>query len=131
MSMQFSFGKRFLRTVILLGFLGCLMAQGTLQGDAVAGESLTARTEVSADSCGLTPNLCPSLNDSVSLVAPRLEIGVAIEFSVAFEDEDSVEMFRFDVHQRTFEADRTVVAAKLAPKLARKTRLSISPPLLV
>jgi hypothetical protein len=145
MSMQFSFGKGLFRTAMSLGFLGCLIAQGALQGEAVASEPLTATTEMLADASGLTPELCSSqwvnpntcraealrFNGSDSLANAPVVIGVPEEFSVAFEDEDSVEMFRFDVHQQTLEVDRTLIGARVAPKIARNTRLSISPPLLV
>ncbi len=128
-----------------LGFLGCLMAQGSGSGAAATSEPRTAATELRADASGPTPDFCDSRSASPntrevdalhsngfdSIATGPLEIGMPDEFGVAIEDEDSVEMFRFDVHQRTFESDRTVFAAKVAPKIARNTRLSISPPLLV
>ena len=125
--MQFSFGKGLLRAAMLLGFLGCLMAQGSLCGAAATSEPRAVTTELRADTSG------PALrsNGFDSIATGRVEIGMPDEFGVALEDEDSIEMFRFDVQQRTFGVDRTVRAAKAGPKIARNTRVSISPPLLV
>jgi hypothetical protein len=143
--MQFSFGKRLLRAAMSLGFLGCLMAQGSLLGAAATSEPLTVTTKTLADASGSNPGLGPSrfANPNVResdmvrvhafdfIATGPVQIGVPNEFSVVFEDEDSVEMFRFDVQQRILEGDRTVFAAKAGPKIARNTRVSISPPLLV
>jgi hypothetical protein len=134
MSMQFSFGKRLLRAAMSLGFLGCLTVQGNIQGEAAAGERPAASTAILVHASEVSPNTCRS--DALVFIASdsmtaRMEIGVPVEVGAAFEDEDSVEMFRFDVQQRTFNVDRAVAAAKAAPKIARNTRLSISPPLLV
>lgn len=117
-----------------LGFLGCLTFQGSIQSEAAAGERLAAPAAVLPHASGVSPNTCRSdalvFIASDSVTAP-IEIGMPDEFGVAIEDEDSVEMFRFDVQQRTFGGDRTVFASKVAPKIARNTRVSISPPLLV
>lgn len=143
--MQFFFGKGLLRAAVSLGFLGCLIAQGSLSGAAATSEPLTVTTETQADASGGMPGFCGSrlanpnrcagdalrFNCSDSTLTAPVEIGVPDEFGVAFEDEDSIEMFRFDIQQRTFAVDRTMIRAKVAPQFARNTRPSISPPLLV
>ena len=143
--MQFSFGRGLLRAALSLGFLACLIAQGSLFGAAATNEGLTVTTEAKADASGRTPdflgirlaNLNRSASDALcfncsdSTLANPVEIGLPEEFSVAVEDEDSIEMFRFDIQQRTFAVDRTMMGARASQKIARSTRLSISPPLLV
>jgi hypothetical protein len=59
------------------------------------------------------------------------EIGLADEFGVALEDDDSIEMLRIDIQQRTFGIDRVVVGPSLASTAGQRTRPNISPPLLV
>jgi hypothetical protein len=139
MSMQFSLGKGVIRAVISLGFLGCLMAQGSLLARSAASEPFTATTEVSADASGLTtddsryPN--PSAREGEALAFNEadslMEIGMPDEFSVAVEDEDSIEMFRFDIQERAFSLDRTVIGLKVISKVAQATRPNISSPLVV
>lgn len=142
--MQFSFGKGLLRAALSLGFLGSLIAQGSLSGVAATSESRTVTTETPAASPG-TSGFCGSrlasanrsegdafcFKCSGSTLTNPVEIGRPDEFGVAFEDEDSIEMFRLDVQQRTFAVDRTMIGAKATPKITRNTRPSISPPLLV
>jgi hypothetical protein len=147
MPIQFSLGNGLLRAAVSLAFLGCLVAEGTLYGQAAASEPLIVTSEAGTGAFGATPSFSGSqlaafagstcqadtlrFNCSASTLANPVEIGVPDEFGVAVEDEDSIEMFRFDIQQRTFVVDRTVIRAKAAPKIARSTRLSISPPLLV
>lgn len=140
--MQFSLGKGLLRAAMSLGFLGCLMAQGSLLGKAATSESWTV-TKALPNASGLTfgDNRCanPStraadafgFNGSDSMATVLVEIGMPDEFGVAVEDEDSIEMFRFDIQQRTFAIDRTMTGRKVVSKVAQTTRPSISPPLLV
>jgi hypothetical protein len=138
MSMQFSFGKGLLRAA-LLGFFSCLIAEGSLLSQAAASEPLTASTEALANTSALTPDANPStraaatlgFNGSDSVATILVDIGIPDESGVAVEDEDSIEMFRFDIQQRTFGIDRTMTGAKVAPKIARNTRPSFSSPLLV
>ena len=96
---------------------------------------------------GATPSFCGSrfavfagstyqgdalrFNCSDSMLTEPVEIGLPDEFGVALEDEDSIEMFRVDIQQRTFGIDRAVIGPKVASKVARNTRPNISPPLLV
>ena len=141
--MQFSLGKGLLRVAMLLGFLGCPIAQGSLLSQPATSEPLTVTTEALANASALTPSASwcanPStraadalgFNGSDSMATVVVQIGMPDEFGVAFEDEDSIEMFRFDVQQRAFSVDRTMIGAKAAPKIAWNTRPSISPPLLV
>jgi hypothetical protein len=139
MSLQFPLGKGLLRAAISLGFLGCLMAPGSLLGRSAASEHLTATIEVSADASGLTPSgsRCPNPSaregDALAFngADSMMEIGMPDEFSVAVEDEDSIEMFRLDIQQRTFAIDRTASGLKVVSKVAQATRPYISPPLLV
>lgn len=143
--MQLSLGKGFLRVAVLLGFMGCLIAQGNLFGAAASSEPLTATAETLANASARTAGFWdgrfsnPSRGESDALgfkscdsrLANPVEIGLPDEFGVSLEDEDSIEMFRFDVQQRTFAVDRTMIAAKAAPKIERNARPSISSPLLV
>jgi hypothetical protein len=143
MSMQFSFGKGLLRAAMWLGFLGCLIAQGNLLSQAATSEPLTVTTEALANASALTPGASRCANQSIgagdalrfngsdSMATGLVEIGMPDEFGLAVEDEDSIEMFRFDVQQRTFKVDRRLIGAKAATKIAWNTRPSISPPLLV
>jgi hypothetical protein len=143
MSMQFSLGKGLLRAAMLLGFLGCLIAQCSLLSRAATSEPLTVPTETVANASGLTPgdSRCANLslravdalglNGSDSMATVLVEIGMPDEFGVAVEDEDSIEMVRFNAQKRAFRVDRTLIGAKAAPKIAWNTRPSISPPLLV
>jgi hypothetical protein len=138
MSMQFSFGKGLLRAA-LLGFLCCLSAQGNLHGQAATSEPLTVTTEALANASALMPDASRCVDSNARAAAvlgyngpdSMAEIGMPDEFGVAGEDEDSIEMFRFDVQQRTFSVDRAMIGAKAAPKIAWNTRPSFSPPLLV
>ena len=142
--MQFSFGKGLLRAAMSLGFLGCLMAQGTLADTTATSEPLTVTTETQADASGTpgfygsrsaNPNICEGIalrfNGSDSIATVGAEIGMPDEFSVAFEDEDSIELFRLDIQQRTFAIDRTAIGLKVVSKVAQATRPNISSPLLV
>lgn len=145
MSMQFSFGKGLLRAAVSLGFLGCLIAQGSLCGAGVASEPLTVTIEVRANASVGSPDFCGSrsanpnhgvsdalrFESSDSELTKPVEIGMPEEFGVAFEDEDSIEMFRFDVQQRAFALDRTAIGLKVVSKVAQATRPNISLPLLV
>lgn len=145
MSMQFSFGRGLLRAAMSLGFLGCLIAQGNLVSEAATSEPRTVPTGTLADASMGTPDFCSSqfanlqscessalcFTYSDSRLTAPVEIGVPDEFGIALEDEDSIEMFRLDIQQRTFSIDRAVIAPKVASKVARTTRPNISPPLLV
>jgi hypothetical protein len=144
MSMQLSLGKRLLRAAVSLGFMGCLIAQGNLFGAAAISERLTVTIETLANASAEPPDFCgialtASTHEgeilratcSASMLATSAEIGMPDELGVALEDEDSIEMFRFDVQQRTFGVDRTVMRARVVPRIARDTRPSFSSPLLV
>jgi hypothetical protein len=144
MSMQLSLGKGFLRAAVLLGFMGCLIAEGNLFGAAAPSERLTGTIETLANASAEAPDfrgiaLAGSIYQGdilrftgfASTLTTPAEIGMPDEFGVSLEDEDSIEMFRFDVQQRTFAVDRTMIAAKAAPKIERNARPSISSPLLV
>lgn len=143
--MQFSFGKGLLRAAMSLGFLGGLIAHGSLFSEAATNEPLTVTTETLTDASGVNPGFCGSrfanpstceggascFNGFESTRTDPAEIGLPDEFGIAFEDEDSIEMFRFDIQQRTFGIDRAVIGPQVVSKVARKTRPNISPPLLV
>lgn len=108
-------------------------------GKSAASEPLTATTEVLADASALMPDgtRCPNpsaragnalaFNGADSM----MEIGMPDEFSVAVEDEDSIEMLRFEIQERIFAVDRAMIGQKIVSKVAQTTRPSLSPPLLV
>lgn len=133
--MHLLFRHRLLRAAVslgfILGFLGCLVVTSKA-GTGAFGATPSfsgSRFAVFAGSTYQADAL--RFNCSDSMLTEPLEIGMPDEFGVALEDEDSIEMFRFDIQQRTFAVDRTMIRAKAAPKIARSTRPSISPPLLV
>jgi hypothetical protein len=154
--MQFSFGNGLLRAAVSLGFLGCLVAQETLCSQAAASEPLIVTSEAVMGAGGATPSFCGSwfanlnnayvpppsaafarsssqgdalsFNHSDSVLTEQMEIGLPDD-GVAFED--SVEMLRVDIQQRTFGIDQVAIAPQVASKAARNTRPNISPPLLV
>ena len=65
---------------------------------------------------------------SDSMLTDQMEI-VLSDDDVALED--SIEMLRVDIQQRTFGIDQVVIGPNVASKAARNTRPNISPPLLV
>jgi hypothetical protein len=124
--------------------MGCLIAQGNLFGAAATSEPLTGTSETLASASAITSDVCGialamsthegdilRFTGSASTLTAPMEIGMPDEFGVALEDEDSIEMFRFDVQQRTFGVDRTVMRARVVPRIARDARPSFSSPLLV
>ncbi len=71
------------------------------------------------------------VNTSGSCLTAQVKIGLPDEFGIALEDDDSIEMFRVDIEQRTFSFDREVIGTGFASKTARNIRPTISSPLLV
>jgi hypothetical protein len=65
------------------------------------------------------------------MLGVQLEIGLPDEFGAALEDDDSIEMLRADLQQRTYGVDRVVPKPGVASNAAAHRRLNISPPLLV
>ena len=159
--MQFSFANGLLRAAIspgfLLGFLGCLVAQKTHYSQATAGEPLIVTNEAavgayeaSSSFCGSrfanlnNPSVPPTtvfagrtyqgdalhFNCSDSILTEQVEMGLLDE-DVVLEDDDSIEMLRVDIQQRTFGIDQVVIGPKVASKAARNTRPNTSLPLLV
>ena len=136
MSIQFSLGKRLLRAAVSLGFLGCLIAAETGSSQAATSESsvVASKAVMGVDSAmpGFCGNRCANLNSCSDLMLTvQVEIGLSDEFGVVFEDDDSIEMLRVDIEQRTFGIDREVIGPGVTWKTARNIRPSISPPLLV
>jgi hypothetical protein len=132
MSIQFSLGKRLIRAAVSLGFLGCLIAAGTLPSQAATSEVSVVASKAVIGGAVATPGSCGSrcANPNDMLTA-QVEIGQSDEFGVAVEDDDSLEMLRVDIQQRTFGLDRKLIGLKIAVTTARNIRPSISPPLLV
>lgn len=134
MAIQFSVGSRLLlRAIVSLGFLAGLGGEN-LYSQASASEPLIVRSGA-APRMVLAGPTCKRhtlrFNYSKHSLTAQLEIGLPDEFGVAFEDDDSIEMFRFDIEQRTFGIDREMIGLGFASKTARNIRPSISPPLLV
>lgn len=130
MSIHFSLGKKLLRAAVSLGFLGCLIA-----GQAATNESSVAATKAVMGAGVATPDFCGSLCPIVGkcrlMLTLQVEIGLPGEFGIASEDDDSIEMLRVNIEQRTFGIDREVIGPGFASKTVRSVRPSISPPLLV
>jgi hypothetical protein len=119
-AMKSSFGNRLLRAALSLGFLvgllTCLVAEGSLQPQAGTSQRLNV-----ADALGF--------NYSDAILVDQVETGALEDFGAAFED--SGEMLRVDIHQRTFGIDQAGIGAKVVLKSVRNTHPNISPPLLV
>lgn len=135
MSIQFSLGKRLLRAAVSLGFLGCLIAAETVSSQAVTSESSVVASKAVIGGGLATPGFCESrcaASDNCDLaLTAQLQIAPPDEFGVALEDDDSIEMLRVDIQQRTFGIDRAVTGPRVGSKAVQRTRPSISPPLLV
>ena len=157
--MNFLFNDRLLRAAVslgfLLGFLGCLVAQQTLRSQPATSEPRLVASEAVFGAGGTTPGFpccrlaSPNKADVVSpraafesayrgdalpldsMLTGQVEIGLPDDFGVALEDEDSIEVFRLDIQQRTFGVDHAVIRPKVASKATWNTRPNISPPLLV
>jgi hypothetical protein len=144
MPIQFSLGTGLLRAAVLLGFLGCLVAQPTLHSQTATSEPLIVTGKALIGASGATPSFCASrsanLNNtsvpapsavfagSDSMLTNQVEI-VSSDDDIALED--SIEMLRVDVQQRTFGLHQVEIGPKIASKAALNTRPNISPPLLV
>jgi hypothetical protein len=122
MSIQFSLGKRLLRAAVSLGFLGCLIIAGNISNKAGLTSASGAPPSFGITRCA---------NPSDLFLNVHVEIGLTGEFGVALEDDDSIEMLRVDIQQRTFGIDRIVIGPGATSKNARSARPDISPPLLV
>ena len=136
MSMQFSLGKRLLRVAVSLGFLGCLIVAGIISSQAATSESAVVTSKAVSVASVAIPGFCgtkgaapTSISDFV--LSEQVEIGLPDEFGVALEDDDSIEMLRVDIRERTSGGDRAEVPPKFASTTAAQTRPNISPPLLV
>jgi hypothetical protein len=135
--MKFSFGNQLLRAAVLLGFLpgltAILVTQGISPGRAATSEppSIASKARTGAVLPGVTNQSDPLSFDGADSMLNPLESAPPEEFGVALEDDDSIEMFRVDVEQRTFGFDRGVTGPKVALKAVRNIPPSISPPLLV
>lgn len=136
--MQFVFGFGRLVAVVSLGFLGCLVAQGPLAGQAAptdpgfrASRFANLNTaDVPAPYATLAGARCDALCLGCSdfVLTEQVETCLTNDY-VALED--SIEMLRVGTQQRTFGIDHVVVGLQLASKVARNPCSSISPPLLV
>jgi hypothetical protein len=136
MSIQFSLGKRLIRAAVSLGFLGCLIAAGTVHSQAATSKSSVVATKAAISAGVAMPASCGSRcanrnNCSDLMLTAQVEIGQPDEFGVAVEDDDSLEMLRVDIQHRAFGLDRELIGLKIAVTTARNIRPSISPPLLV
>jgi hypothetical protein len=136
MSIRFSLGKRLLRAAVSLGLLGCLVAAGTFSSQAAMSESTVVPSAALTSAVGAAPSFglsrCANPNHCSDLtLSLPVGIGLSDEFGVALEDDDSIEMLRVDIQQRTFGIDRVVIGPGVTSKAARSARPDISPPLLV
>lgn len=88
---------------------------------SVSSEHLTVASETSIGAFGATP----------SILTERTDVGLPDDFSVALEDDDSIELLRVDIEQRSFGLDEAGIGPRFVPKPARSSHPDISPPLLV
>jgi hypothetical protein len=136
MSIQFSLGKRLLRAAVSLGFLGWLIAAGSISSQAATSDSTVVTSKAVIGASMAMPSLggsrCAMANNCSDLIlSVQAEIGLPDEFGIALEDDDSIEMLRVDIQQRTFGIDRVGIGPRPASAGARNARPKISPPLLV
>jgi hypothetical protein len=97
-----------------LGFLSVLAVAPSLNARAATGEP---------------PLLSYQRDYSDSILTEHVEINLADDVSVAFEDSD--EMLRVDIEQRAFGLDHITIRPKVFSSAVRNLRSVISPPLLV
>lgn len=157
MQLRFPLRSKLIPVALSLGFLGCLLAQGTRSTEAATSEPPIFTSATGMDFCWATPSFGGSrlanpdhayvlplnalvgsackvdslrFNGSDSMVTGLVEIGVGDESEVAVEDEVSVEMCRVDIQQHAFGIDRVAIGPKITSKVARNARPNISSPLL-
>ena len=147
MPLQFSFGSGLLRTLVSVGFLGCLVAEQTRSAEAATSGSPIVTSAAGLGVCWTpsgfggrqfaNPNYSAckvdsfGFNRSDSVLTGLVETSASDDFEVAVEDQDSIEIFRVDVEKRTFGIDRVATGPEIVPTVAGNTRPNISPPLLV
>ena len=136
MSIHFSLGNRLVRAAVSLGFFGCLAATETISSQAATSESSVATREATPAAYIGMPNFsgsrCTNPNNGSDLILTiQVEISLPDEYGVAFEDDDSIEMLRVNIQQRTLRIDRIGIGQKFASRSAQDMRPNISPPLLV
>jgi hypothetical protein len=134
MSMQFPLGKWLLRAAVSVGFLGCVFFAETGQAAAIGSSVVASKAVMGAGV--VTPGFCGSTcatpnNGSDFVLTVHLEIALPDEFGVALEDDDSLEMLRVEIEQRTFGIDQELIGPRIASTPARNIRPSVSPPLVV
>jgi hypothetical protein len=132
MPMQFSFGSGLLRTLVSLGFLGCLIAEQTRSTEAAMTEPPIVTSAAGMGVCSTCKFDSFRSNCSDFLLSGLVKSNPLDKFEVALEDDqDSIGIFRVDVEQLTFGIDRVATGPEIASTVARNTRPNISPPLLV
>jgi hypothetical protein len=132
MSIQFPLSGRLLRAAVSLGFLGCLIAAETISNQGATSDSAVVASKAGAGASVEVRSFCASLGSCSDLIlSAQAEIGLSDEFGVALEDDDSIEMLRVDIQQRTFGIDQVVIGPRVASRAAQSPRTNISPPLLV
>ena len=104
---------------------GSMVFDPSLHATATPNGASVAPSQVVMDSGGAMPN------SSESKLVGQVEIGLAEEFGVALEDDDSIEMSRVDIQQRTFCVDRAAIRLKAPSAEMRSAHSNISSPLLV
>jgi hypothetical protein len=115
--------------LVLMGFvLGLLGVFATSPARAeIASNSLVAVASEATPAAGLVANLgSPDGSDSV-LTGVRIDL--SDDFGVVLED--SSELLRIDIQQRTYRMNRAVIEPKACSKQASIGHANISPPLLV
>ena len=132
MLMQSSFRKGLLLAATILGFLGCLVAQGSLPSHPVTGKLSVpdGKAAISSEATRSADQISEvSLANSDCKLTSEVEVGLADD-DVVFE-EDSMELSLLDIRQRTFRIDRGTAGSRFAAGAVRDIRLDISLPLLV
>jgi hypothetical protein len=112
--------------LILLGF--ALGLFGVFATSPARAEIATNGPVVVMSEAAMHPGVVTTLDGSGS-VFTGVGIDVSDDFGVALED--SVELFRVDIQQRTYRMDRDVIEPKASSRPVSIGHANISPPLLV
>lgn len=132
MSITGSLGRKLRRAAVSLGLLVSLIVLGTISGQAATSESAVVTSKAGTGVSVAMLSFCANSNSCSDItLSAQVEIGLSDELGVALEDDDSIEMSRVDIQQRTFRIDQVGIGPRVASKAAQSTRTNISSPLLV
>jgi hypothetical protein len=131
MAKQLSIGTGLLRAMISLVFLSGL-ATAALSSQVATDNPQNKSFQAPAKAVVIGPILQgDALNSRDSMLSPRVEISPSEDFGLAFEDNDSIQIFRIGLRRCAVGLEREVVRLTISPPVAQNLRPTISPPLLV